>query len=265
MSTDAMTVHVSRTEDRLPRDDVQRQQKAFRAVAGGLLVLASLLLTVAFVLLRKYFGYPEVIRQGPKTILPRLHEMSNLVPYLFYAGVGGAGLSVFFASPLLAKIFAHAGDGLWASLAKYCGMAAGLCFYAGILRWTFLFPQLARLRAEGAYDPKTIDLVFEAFHTYVGETVAEHVGFTFLTSWLLFVSLAVLKTRLLNRWIGYTGLLLAGVIVYGNLEFFHLPGAFWANRKGVDGVGVWFLALGINLVLTMRKSKPAVGAATEAP
>jgi hypothetical protein len=260
MSTDTMTAHVSPLPgDSRPRAEVARQQRAFKVIAGALFILASLLLSVAFLLLRKRFGYPEVIRKGPETILPRLHEMSNLVPYLFYAGVGGAGLCVFFASPLLAKIFAHTGDGLWAHLAKYCGMTAGFCFYAGILRWTFLFPQLAKFRSEGTYDPKAIDLVFEAFHTYVGETLAEHVGFTFMTFWLLFLSLAVLKTRLLNRWIGYAGLLLAGVIAYGNLEFFRLPGAFWANRKGVDAAGIWFLAFGINLLVTMGRDKPTAG------
>jgi hypothetical protein len=249
------------SEARTPGDP-HKEEKAIKVVAGALFILASLALTVAFLLLRKYFGYPEMIRKGPETVLPRLHEMSRLVPYLFYAGVGVAGLCAFFASPLLAKIFARAGDGLWAYLAKYCGMAAGLCFYAGILRWTFLFPLLAKYRVEGTYDPKTVDLVFEAFHTYVGETVAEHVGFTFMTCWLLFLSLAILKTRLLSRWIGYFGLLLSAVICYGNLEFFNLPGAFWANREGVDAAGLWLLAFGINLVLTVRKRRPTSGAGT---
>ena len=91
------------SEARSPGDP-QKEEKALKAVAGALFILASLALTVAFMLLRKHFGYPEMIRKGPEAVLPRLHEMARLVPYLFYAGVGVAGLCVFFAARRLARV-----------------------------------------------------------------------------------------------------------------------------------------------------------------
>jgi hypothetical protein len=228
--------------------------------AGVLLITQCVATTAGFLLLRNIFGYPETIRLGPAAMLPRLHELRSVVPYLFYLAVGVAGLCLFLASPLLDRVFASAGDRIWGYLTKYCGLAFGLTLYAGILRWFVLYPTLARYRVEGQYDARTIDLVWEAFHAYVGETVAEHVSFTFMTLWLVFISLAILKTKMLTKWLGFTGVILAATICYGNLEFVHVPGAFRANRLGTDLVGVWNLALGINLLWIRNKRLPATDA-----
>ncbi len=222
--------------------------KSLFIISGIMSIAGGMLATVGFLLLGKYFGYPEIIRETPQIILEKLYETRNIVPYLYYIGVGGAGICIFFLSLLLRKIFQLAGDDIWSYLGKYCGMVVGICLYAGIIRYTFLFPLLAKLRVEGIYDPKTIDLVFEAFNTYVGDSIAEHVQFTFMFFWLLFFSIAILKTRIINKWIAILGIILSIIIFYGNLEFFGVPGAFLANRQGADFVALWVIALGINLI-----------------
>jgi len=107
---------------------------------------------------------------------------------------------------------------------------------------------LAKYRVEGNYDPKTIDLIFDAFNTYVGDSIAEHMQFTFMFFWLFFFSMAILKTKIISKWIAILGLILSVIILYGNLEFFGVPGAFWANRQGADFVALWAIVLGINLI-----------------
>lgn len=222
--------------------------KSLFVVSGILSIAAGMVATIGFLLLSKYFGYPEIIREAPQIILNKLHETRNSVPYLYYIGVGGAGLCIFFLSLLLRKIFQIAGEDIWSYLGKYCGMIVGLCLYAGIIRYTFLFPLLAKYRVEGNYDPKTIDLIFDAFNTYVGDSIAEHMQFTFMFFWLFFFSMAILKTKIISKWIAILGLILSVIILYGNLEFFGVPGAFWANRQGADFVALWAIVLGINLI-----------------
>ncbi|MBI5118135.1 DUF4386 family protein [Candidatus Poribacteria bacterium] len=234
---------------------METNNKVLFIVSGILSISAGVIATICFLFLGKIFGYPEIIRETPQVILGKLYETRNLVPYLYYIGVGGAGICIFFLSLLLRKIFQLAGDDIWGYLGQYCGMVVGICLYAGIIRYTFLFPFLARLRAEGIYDPKTIDLVFEAFNTYVGESIAEHVQFTFMFFWLLFFSIAILKTRIINKWIAVLGVVLSIVIFYGNLELFGAPGAFLANRQGSDFVALWAVALGVNLIWA-RNTKP---------
>jgi hypothetical protein len=228
---------------------MKTNRKSLFCVAGILSIAAGLVATIGFLLLSKYFGYPEIIREAPQVILSKLHETRHSVPFLYYIGIGGAGLCIFFLSFLLSKIFQLAGDDLWSTLSKYCGMVVGFCLYAGIIRYTFLFPLLAQYRFEGIYDPETIDLIFDAFNTYIGDSIAEHVQFTFMFFWLLFISLSILKTRIINKWIAILGIILSIIILYGNLEFFGVPGAFWANRQGADFVALWVIALGINLLL----------------
>ena len=216
--------------------------------AGIISILLGVLPLAGFQLLGKY-GYPELIRESPKVILESIYQARNVIPYLYYAGVGGAGLCVIFLSILMGIILNNAGEKTLSELGKYCGIINGLCLYGGILRWTFLFPKLAEFRALGTYDTETIDLVFKSFNTYVGDTIAEHVGFTFMFLWVLFFSIALIKTKVITKWLGFSGIGLCLLVLYGNLEFFGVPGAFIANRLAAELVAVWAMLLGINLIL----------------
>jgi hypothetical protein len=226
-------------------------------VAAGIMAILTGFLPIAGTLLLTGFGYPDIIRETPELILTRLHEARATVPYLYYAGIGGAGLGALFLTFLMSEILGKAGGGLWGRLGKLCGAVDGLCLYAGILRWTFLFPSLAAMRAEGAYDSRTIDLVFKAFNTYVGDTVAEHVGFTFMFLWMVFICVGMLKTGKFAKWIPVSGLAASAVVLYGNLEFFGAPGAFAVNRAAAEIAAAWLIAFGVYLILKRGKNLDA--------
>lgn len=217
--------------------------------AGILAIAAGMLFITGFLLLKTFFGYPEMIRAEPAVLLGRLYEQRLIVPYLYYAGVGVGGLCVFFSSMLARKIFALQGENIWAYMGSCCGMITGVLLYAGILRYTFLFPFLAEKRAMGIYDSDTIDLVFQAFNIYVGNSVTEHVEFTFTSFMLIFFSVAILKSKLLGRWIAIFGFITASMIIYGNSEFLlNLPGAFLLNRMGSAFLALWLIIFGIALL-----------------
>ena len=226
---------------------MEKSSKNIFILTGIISIITGLLPIIGFQLLAS-FGYPDIIRETPSVILDSLYKARDTVPYLYYIGIGGAGLGIFFLVILLSKIFQESGDDIWGNLGKYCGMVNGLCLYGGIIRWTFLFPLLAKLRAEGVYESKTVELVFEAFNTYIGDSIAEHVGFTFMFFWIIFFCIAILKTGVLNRWIALIGIIISMIAFYGNLEFFGAPGAFIFNRIGAELVAVWIIALGINLI-----------------
>jgi hypothetical protein len=223
-------------------------------LATGILAIVTGALPFTGFMLMGQYGYPELIRESPQVILSSLYQARSVLPYLYYAGVGGAGLGIIFLAILLGKILAKAGETTFGELGKYCGMINGLCLYGGILRWTFLFPKLAEFRIEGSYDANAIDLVFKSFNTYVGDTIAEHVGFTFMFLWILFFCIAILKTGLLNRWIAIVGMALGALVLYGNTEFFGAPGAFMANRLSADLVALWIVALGIVLIAKRNRA-----------
>ncbi|MCF8128301.1 MAG: DUF4386 family protein [Deltaproteobacteria bacterium] len=221
---------------------------------GVLAIVSSLMVTTCFILLAKTFGYPEIIRQSPEVILTRLYEQRHIVPYLYYVGVGLGGLCIFVTSILLRKILDPDGKAILPHLGQFCGVMSGFLLYVGIIRYVILFPFLAELRASGRYDTQTIDLVFSAFNTYVGVSVAEHVQFTFTSLMLIFFGIAVLKGKILGKWTGYFALLTAVVLLYGNLEPFGMPKSFFFNRLGSKLIAIWLLWVGVNLLLKNKGS-----------
>ena len=232
------------------------ESKILYRVTGSIAIITSLSVTVCFILLGKIFGYPEIIRETPEIILTRLYEHRGSVPYLYYAGVGLGGISVIYTTLLLRKILDPTDKGIFAHLGQFSGFAAGLLLYIGILRYSFLFPYLAKLRMDQTYDPRNIDLIFDSFNMYVGVSIAEHAQFLFTIFMFVFFGVSFIQSKIISSWIGLFGFGSALIIAYGNLEPFDFPKAFVFNRIGSELIGMWFLLIGINLVInSVRRIK----------
>ena len=220
-------------------------------ISAILSIISAALIAGGFVLLGITFGYPDIIRADSKTLLGNLYEQRDLVPYLYYMLAVGALLLVF-VSFCLKKLF-DGTDNVFAELGQICGIITGVLFGTGILRYFTLFPLLAEYQAKGA-DPQTIDIVFNAFQVYNGQTITEHVMFIFLSIMTFMFSMAFLKSRYINRLVCYFGILSAIILIYGNFELFGLPMAFLFNRFGSDLCGGWLLIVGI--ILLFKKELP---------
>jgi len=201
--------------------------------------------------LKYYFGYPDIIRADPGIILQRLHELRHIVPVLYYFGVGGAGISMFLFSILFGMVLNDAGESIYSKLGQCCGMVAGVLLFIGIIRYSFLFPTLAQMRAYGQYDAATIDLVFKAMNTYIGDSMAEHAQFVFSSLMFLFFGISILKTQVLPKWIALLAMLTTVVILVGNLEQFGYKFAFVFNRTAAKMLALWLFATGF-LLLRLR-------------
>ena len=135
------------------------------SLATGLLALGGGIAVISGVTgLTQIFGYPDIIRQTPSVIMEKLYETRHIVPFLYYFGVGGAGLSTIFFATLFGKMLQLKGDDTWAPLGKICGIISGLLLYVGIIRYSILFPKLAELRHLNEYPPEMIDLVFRTMN-----------------------------------------------------------------------------------------------------
>lgn len=224
------------------------QQNAIYSAAGTFAITGGLFAVGGFGALQYFFGYPEIIRADPAVIMQRLHEMRQIVPYLYYIGVGGAGLCIFFFSILFGKILNSAGEQVWSVLGKTCGVVAGVLLYIGIIRYSFLFPTLAAMRQSGLYDTAAIDLTFKAMNTFIGESMAEHAQFTFSAFMFLFFGLSITKSKVLPKWIALFAISTTAVILVGNLEQFGFKFAFAFNRFAAKMLALWFVCAGVVLV-----------------
>jgi hypothetical protein len=224
-----------------------RPKPAF-AAAGIFAMLGGIVVIAGFTALKVVFGYPEIIRAEPSILLGRLYATINIVPYLYYVGVGGAGVCILLFSVLFEGILRDAGEQVWSSLGKVCGIVAGILLYAGIVRYSILFPKLAVMRQSGMYDTETIDLIFTAMNTYIGDSLAEHVQFTFTSLMLLFFGISIIRTGVLSKWIALFGFVIMAVLAVGNLEQFGMKFAFAFNRTGAKMLAVWFIIAGAALL-----------------
>lgn len=231
---------------------MQQKQALFRAT-GVLSILGGAMALIGFILLKLTFGYPEIIRAQPGVLLGRLHQTRHIVPYLYYVGIGGAGVCILFFSSLFARILKNNGEEVYSSLGKVCGIITGILLYAGIIRYSILFPKLALLRETTNINKETIDLVFTAMNTYIGESLAEHVQFTFTSFMLLFFGLSNLKAKIVSKWISYLGILTMIVLLIGNLEPFGMDFAFKFNRIGGAMIAIWLIAVGGGLLFNSDK------------
>lgn len=231
----------------------QRSNKMLRprplfAAAGIIAIFGGLVVIAGFAALKVVFGYPEIIRADPSILLERLYATINIVPYLYYVGVGGAGICVLLFSVLFERILRDAGEEVWSSLGKVCGIITGILLYAGIIRYSILFPKLAVMRQSGMYDTDTIDLIFTAMNTYIGDSLAEHVQFTFTSLMLLFFGISIIRTGVLSKWIALFGFVIMAVLAVGNLEQFGMKFAFAFNRTGAKMLAAWLIIAGVSLL-----------------
>lgn len=217
--------------------------------AGGIAGLCGGLCVVFGIMgLKYYFGYPDIIRAEPGVILQRIHELRHIVPFLYYFGVGGAGISMFFFSISFGMLMEYSGERVYSKFGQCCGIVAGVLLFTGIIRYSILFPSLGQLRAAGQFDAADIDLVFKAMNTYVGESIAEHAQFLFSSMMFLFFGISILKTKVLPKWIALFAIATTVVILIGNLEQFGCKFAFFFNRTAAKMLALWLLATGMVLL-----------------
>lgn len=223
------------------------------SLAGTFACLGGVVIIAGVTALKHFFGYPEIIRAEPGLLLERLHQTRHIVPYLYYVGVGGAGVCLALFSVVFEKLLSRLGEETLSALGKVCGIVAGVLLYAGIIRYSILFPRLAAMRHSGDYNNETIDLVFKAMNTYIGDSLAEHVQFTFTSLMLLFFNLSILRTKVVPRPIAWFGLVTVAVLLVGNLEQFGVSSAFVFNRTGAKMLAAWLLATGVALLIKGKR------------
>ena len=135
------------------------------------------------------------------------------------------------------------------------GAASVLLSLIGFLRWVFVVPPLARSYVSG--DPVTqaaVDAAWTAQHQFGGALLGEHLGQLLAIGWSLTLSVIILRTRVLPRWLGVTGLLVSGLYLLnqGDILATAVPGfPVWdlAGLLGSTGWGLWVAALGATLLL----------------
>jgi hypothetical protein len=139
-----------------------------------------------------------------------------------------------------------------AAASAIVGVLSGLVQAMGLFRWAFLVPSLAAKYNAPSATPATrdaVEVVFHAFHQYIGVAVGEHLGYLFTGSWTILISVMMLTSLYFSPFMGIFGMVGAVGILIGLLE----P-AGWKPAGAINAISylvwsLWLIISGIILVL----------------
>ena len=146
----------------------------------------------------------------------------------------------------------------------------------GFLCWVFVVPPLARSYVTGdAATRAAVDAAWTAQHQYGGALLGEHLGQLLAIGWSVTLCVIIVRTRVLPRWLGVTGLAVNALYLLnqGDILATAVPGfPVWdlAGPIGSTGWGIWVAVLGVTILPrpapgTHQGPAPATRSATAGP
>ncbi|HEX6021442.1 MAG TPA: DUF4386 domain-containing protein [Solirubrobacter sp.] len=213
-------------------------------LAALLLIAVPLAFNGAFALLAARFDYPDVLRRPTSEVLARFRNGGTSLILLWW----GFALTAVAMVPLVVLLSSALGDAdaTLLSLATWVGVIAAVVQFLGLMRWPFLVPYLAQADA----DEQMVDLVFQAFHRYLGAAVGEHLGYLFTGAWTTLAGVALVQSSAAPAWLGAVGIVIGPVLASCSLEF---VGRGWKSAERLTPVAyiawsLWLVATGVALL-----------------
>jgi hypothetical protein len=143
------------------------------------------------------------------------------------------------------------------------GVLAGAVQFLGLARWPFLVPYLAETYLDPQVSPaarEAAGVTFQAFNTYAGGAIGEHLGYLFTAVWTLLLAAGLY--RVLRRpWLAALGAVSGLGIAAGMLEPLGVEAAGTVNAVAYAAWSLWLVIVGV-LLLAARNAR--AGATSDA-
>ena len=219
-------------------------------LTGLLLILVPVAFNVTFFLLQRAFEYPDILRKPTDTILRRFQQGGGSLRRLWYAFTFSAVL--FTPVPVLVQQVFQPNVPWFLPVGTTLGVLAGAVQFLGLIRWPFLVPTLAEMYTRTGATQSTrdaVEVVFQAFHRYVGVAIGEHLGYIFTSAWTILLCIAILQTDLVSPFFGWLGIIPAIGVLMGVFEETGFKAAGAINAISYILWSLWLVAFGIALLL----------------
>jgi hypothetical protein len=234
-----------------------------RRVTGWLLVIGAVTFAVAATILSSTFNWPDILREPPEVVLPAFVAGGTSLVWTWFA-VAWTYAILLVPILLLPAALGRRDDPVLRA-ATFVGAASVLLSLIGFLRWVFVVPALAGSYAAG--DPTTQAAVAAAWmaqHQFGGALLGEHLGQLLAIGWSITVSMLILRSRMLPRWVGWAGLVASALYLFnqGDILATAVPGFPVFDLAGFIGSSlwaVWLIALGVAVLRArIRRPEPVV-------
>jgi hypothetical protein len=225
---------------------------------GGMFVGGAVAFAAAATVLSSTFGWPDILREPAAVVLPAVVAGGTTLVWTWFA-TGWTYALLAVPILLLPAVLGRRDDPVLRAVTAV-GATSVLLSLIGFLRWVFVVPPLARSYVTG--DPVTQAAVaaWTAQHQFGGALLGEHLGQLLAIGWSLTVSVIILRTRVLPRWLGVAGCTVSGLYLLnqGDILATAMPGfPVWdlAGLLGSTGWGLWVATLGVSVLM-----RPIAGA-----
>ncbi|HJV13538.1 MAG TPA: DUF4386 domain-containing protein [Propionibacteriaceae bacterium] len=184
-----------------------------RRVTGALFLIGALSFAAAATILSARFNWPDILREPPDVVLPEFAAGGPSLVWIWFATAWTYAILVVPILLLPSAIGRRDDVALW--VATFAGAISALLALIGFLRWVFVVPSLARLYQEGDATNRTaVAAAWLAQHQYGGALLGEHLGQLLGITWSVTLSVIVLQSRVLPRWLGVLGLVVSVLYLF---------------------------------------------------
>ena len=241
-----------------------------RRTTGALFLVGALSFAAAATALSATFDWPDVLREPADVVLPAFAAGGTSLVWTWFATAWTYAV-LLVPVLLLPAALGRRGDPVL-RVATSVGVTSVLLSLVGFLRWVFVVPPLADSHLTGdATTRAAVEAAWTAQHQFGGALLGEHLGQLLAIGWSVAVSVVVLRSRVLPRWLGVTGLVVSAVYLLnqGDVLATAVPGfPVWepAGLIGSTGWGLWVAALGVVLLVRpVRPGEPALATPSSDP
>jgi hypothetical protein len=227
--------------------------RGLRLTTGLLLVLGALAFGTAATVLSATFDWPDILREPAGVVLPAFVAGGTTLVWTWFATAWTYGV-LLVPILLLPTVLGRRSDPVL-RVATYAGATSVVLSLIGFLRWVFVVPALADTYVTGdAVTRAAVDAAWTAQHRFGGALLGEHLGQLLALGWSVALSVVILRTRVLPRWLGVTGLVVSALYLtnQGDILATAVPGfPVWplGGLLGSTGWGLWVAAVGVVLLL----------------
>ena len=236
-----------------------------RRTTGALFVAGALTFAAAATALSSTFDWPDILREPAEVVLPAFVAGGTSLVWTWFATAWTYAVLIVPILLLPAVLGRRSDPAL--RVASYVGATSVVLSLIGFLRWVFVVPPLADSYVAGdAVTRAAVDAAWTAQHQFGGALLGEHLGQLLAIAWSVAVSVTILRTRVLPRWLGVVGLVVSALYLTNQGDILHtavpdFPVWGLGGLIGSSGWGLWVAALGAVLLLRpIRTGSPALDA-----
>jgi len=232
-----------------------------RRTTGSLFVLGALAFGAAATVLSATFDWPDILREPAGVVLPAFVDGGTSLVWTWFATAWTYAL-LLVPILLLPAVLGRRGDPVLRA-ATYVGATSVVLALIGFLRWVFVVPPLADSYVTGgATEKAAAAAAWTAQHQFGGALLGEHLGQLLAIGWSITLSVIILRSRVLPRWLGVAGLVVSVLYLtnQGDILATAVPGFPVWDLGGLIGSTTWGLWVAVLGVLVLVRAPHSAGA-----